>query len=162
MNRLSWASLFAVFMLWALTAVPGAHAQSGGVVLTDETLLKTLNDMGLETRDLSKGYLVTVHQDSWTLYVQFVLSTDTTKLGMNANLGQVNEETVTADQWKTVLATKNDIDPSSFNYDPKQKKLFIHRVMDNRGLTPTILQGQLDYFLKNVRETENVWGPVVK
>jgi len=162
MKRLIWAALFTFFALWAVATVSPAYAQSDGVVLTNETLLKTLSDMGLETRGLSKGYLVTVHQDSWTLYVQFVLSDDTTKLGMNANLGEVNEAAVTADQWKTVLATNNDIDPSSFNYDPKQKKLYMHRVMDNRGLTPAILRGQLDYFLKNIRETDNVWSPVTK
>lgn len=160
MKKFILASVLALCAFCVCGSIPAAHAQT---TLTNEALLKTLNDMGLETRALSKGYLVTVHQDSWTLYVQFVLSADTTKLGMNANLGEVkNEATVTANQWKTVLETNIDIDPSSFNYDPKQKKLYIHRVLDNRNLTPTILRAQLDKFMNDIRSTENVWGPVTK
>jgi hypothetical protein len=142
----------------------GIYAQAPGgtqgVSLNNESLLKTLTDMGLSPKPLSKGYLVLITQDSWKLYVQFVLSSNQEKLGMNANLGLVNEETVTADQWKALLISNGDIDPSVFFYDSAQKKLYLHRVLDNHALTPAFLRTQLDNFVANIRSTDKLWTAV--
>ncbi len=146
-------------------AAVGVYAQTtpAGASLTNDSLLKTLTDMGLSPKPLSKGYLILVEQDSWKLYVQFVLSSNKEKLGMNANLGLVNHEaTVTADEWKALLISNGDIDPSVFFYDAEQKKLYLHRVLDNHALTPAFLRNQLDNFIANIRSTEKLWTAVTR
>ena len=130
-----------------------------GQTLTDETLQKMLSDMGLEPKKLSKGFLLAIKQDTWTLNVQCVLSADKTKVGLNANLGMVADvESVTASQWMNLLIANGDIDPSNFYYDKDQKKLYLHRTFDNRDLTAAILRKQLDSFCANVRATEKLWN----
>ena len=42
---------------------------------------------------------------------------------MNANLGLVDEDAVTAAQWKALLGANLDIDPLVFYYDKSTKKL---------------------------------------
>jgi hypothetical protein len=145
--------------LLALAAPPARAADSACVaVLTNDCLSQTLTQMGLEPKPLSKGFLVVEKQGTWTYNVQFVLSGDGTKLGLNANLGDVNEAEVTGDQWRALLAANNDIDPSDFYYDPSRKKLYLHRVMDNRYLTPAILRAQLDSFINDMRSTDKLWA----
>ena len=58
--------------------------------LSDQTLKNMLDGLGLEPKALSKGFLVVVKADTWTFNIQLVLSSDKTKLGMNANLGAVS------------------------------------------------------------------------
>ena len=103
---------------------------------------------------------MTVKRDAWTLYVQLVLSESGTKLGLNANLGDVTAANVTAAQWEALMAANGDIDPSTFYYDPKQTRLYIHRVNDNRKLTAAIVRDQLDTFMEQIRSTEKIWGTV--
>ena len=134
-----------------------ARSTPGPAVLTDENLEKTLEDMGLEPKKLSKGYLIVVKQDTWTLNTQLVLSENKTKLGMNSNLGVVEEEKVTASQWMSLLVSNGDIDPSSFYYNKEQKKLYLHRSIDNRDLTPAILRKEIETFCSNVRSTSKLW-----
>jgi hypothetical protein len=128
-----------------------------GQTLTDDTLMKFLDDMGWEPKKLSKGYLVAVKQDTWTLNTQVVLSDDKTKLGLNANLGVVDENNVSASQWMKLLIANGDIDPSSFYYDKERKKLYLHRSFDNRDVTHATLRKELDKFCSNIRSTEDLW-----
>jgi len=61
-----------------------------------------------------------------------------------------------------LLASNKDIDPSVFFYDAAKKKLYIHRVLDNRSMTPAILRDQLDRFLADIRNSEKIWSPVTQ
>ena len=117
-----------------------------------------LDGLGYEPKELSNGYLITVQNEGWTMYIQVVISSDHTKLGMNANLGQVDESTVTADQWKGLLAANNTIDPEGFVYDADTKKLYMHLSLDNRDMTPQTLRGQIDNFMSQIRSTESLWS----
>ena len=138
--------------------IGGTTAAVPSDALTDETLMKMLQDMGLEPKKLSKGFLVMISQDSWKLYAQLVLSSDGSKLGLNANLGMIADDAaVTADQWKQLMIANGDIDPSCFYYDKDQKKLYLHRSFDNRTLTAAIIRKQLDSFCSNIRSTEALW-----
>jgi hypothetical protein len=153
----------AALALGVCTASPGARAEtplSCAAILTNDCLFTMLSDMGLAPKPLKKGYLVTVKRDAWTLYVQLVLSESGTKLGLNANLGDVTAANVTAAQWEALMAANGDIDPSTFYYDPKQTRLYIHRVNDNRKLTAAIVRDQLDTFMEQIRSTEKIWGRV--
>jgi hypothetical protein len=147
----------AVSQALAQAVEPGA-AELGKRVANDEELKALLTGLGLEPKALSKGFLIATRQDDWTLYVQLLLSPDQTKLGMNANLGKVEEDAVTATQWKALLAANQDIDPSVFYYDPKLKKLYMHRVLDNRAITPGFLKDQIDRFNGNIRGTKELWA----
>ena len=114
--------------------------------------------MGLEPKALSKGFLLAIKSGTWTFNVQVVLSPDKTKLGMNANLGLVsNAGVVPAATWLTLLESNGDIDPSAFYFDKDQKKLYLHRSLDNVGLTPARLRTQLDSFVANIRDTSEIW-----
>jgi len=128
--------------------------------LTNACLPATLTGMGYEPKALSSGFLVKVDRDGWTMYVQLVLSSDGSKLGFNANLGDVTEADVTADQWKDLLAANQDVDPSTFIYNRDNKKLYLHRVLDNRGLTAVVLRDQLEKYLTDLKSTEKVWSAV--
>jgi hypothetical protein len=160
------AMLFAV-VLWGVTGVcPTMQArqasQSAPVAalsqLSNDGLRQMLDSMGLEPKPLSKGFLIAIKQDTWTFNMQLVLSANQEKLGMNANCGVVeNPDGVTAAQWKALLVSNGDIEPSFFYFDAERKKLYLHRVMDNRGLTPAFVRSQIDNFIGNMRSTSELW-----
>src|SRR4051812_21843933 len=148
--RLPFAAGLGAAVVLAALAVPhqarAALPASCTALLTNDCLLTLLTDMGFEPKPLTKGYLVVVKQDTWTINIQVVISENTSKLGLNANLGDVTEASVTAPQWLAVMAANADVDPSSFYYDAKLKRLMLHRTMDNRYMTSAILRGQIDRF----------------
>jgi len=142
----------------ALPAPTGPSRPSGDGTLNDESLHQMLVGMGYEPGKLSKGFLLTLKRESWTYYVQLVLSPDGTKLGLNANLGVVPQpEAIPAATWRKLLEDNIDVDPSSFNFDPKLKKVFLHRVLDNRSLTASTLRIQIDRFCDNIHDTADDW-----
>ena len=145
----------------AALVVPALYSQQGSsapAALSDDGLRQMLTAMGYEPKPLSKGYLLAIKRDTWTLNVQVVLSDNKQKIGMNANVGLVeNPDAVTATQWRSLLIANGDIDPSFFYYDATTKKLFLHRVLDNTGLTAAMLRSQIDSFCENIKNTENLW-----
>lgn len=143
----------------AAQTAPATQPPPGGV--TDSGLEAKLVGLGYEPKKLSKGYLITVKRDTWTLYVQLVLSGDMTKMGMNANLGEVTDDAVTAAQWRDILISNGNIDPSTFYFDGDKHKLYLHRTMDNRSVTPAYLSDQINKFMDNIINTEATWKPVV-
>jgi hypothetical protein len=141
------------------TAAPIQSSAVASGQLDDDKLRQMLDAMGFEPKALSKGFLITIKRDAWTTYIQLVISKDQAKIGLNANLGVVESpDSITAAQWRSVLAANRDIDPSSFYYDVDQKKLYIHRVMDNRAVTPAYLRTQIDNFVDNMKSTEALWS----
>jgi hypothetical protein len=158
MGKSFLSAMLTVLMVCLTLALP-APAKAQGVALNDDSLTTMLADMGFAPKKLSKGFLIVAQQDKWTLNVQVVLSEDHTKLGLNANLGDVpNEQAVTAAQWKELLVANGNIDPSSFYFDTKQKRLYLHRSFDNRAVTPAVLKGQIDHFIENIRSTSSLWS----
>jgi hypothetical protein len=142
-----------------LTVALPAPARAQGAALNDDSLAKMLGGMGYAPKKLTKGFLIVARQDKWTLNVQVVLSADQSKIGLNANLGDVpNDQAVTAPQWKALLVANVDIDPSAFYFDVKQKRLYLHRSFDNRAVTSAVLKGQIDYFMGNIRSTASLWS----
>jgi hypothetical protein len=132
--------------------------ESNPAQLTDDTLKQMLTGMGYEPKALHKGFLLAIKQDTWTINMQVVLSPDQNKMGMNANLGKVEDTAaVPASTWLQLLISNGDIDPSAFYYDKDQKKLYLHRSFDNRGITPAILRREIDSFSSQVRSTEDLW-----
>jgi hypothetical protein len=133
-------------------------APSAASVLGDAGLHDMLESMGLAPKNLTKGYLVAIRQDKWTFNVQLVLSANLTKLGFNANCGMVDESAVSGGQWMALLISNGDIEPTCFYYDQERKKLYLHRAIDNRDITPAILRGELDTFVGNLRDTAKLWS----
>jgi len=125
--------------------------------LNDSCLYAMLQQMGLEPRPLSKGFLVAKKEGKWTNNIQVVISPNGVKLGLNANLGRVTESEVTGEQWKALLISNGDIDPNNFYYDPQQGKLYLHRAFDNRGVTPASLLYDLQSFSDTIISTEALW-----
>jgi hypothetical protein len=141
----------------ALPAAQTAAAAPPGQ-LTDDTLRTMLDGMGLEPKPLSKGFLIAIKRDTWTYNMQFVLSANKDKLGMNANLGMIEDaDSVTAAQWKALMISNGNIEPSVFYYDPDHKKLYLHRVLDNRCLTPAYLRSQIENFISDMKSTADLW-----
>jgi hypothetical protein len=166
MNRFFSVAGVLAFLLWGGTP-PGRpvlrsvadQAESAAPALTDDSLSQMLNNMGLEPKKLSKGFLLAIKQDTWTINMQAVLSPDGRKLGLNANLGVVADPaTVPASDWMNLLISNGDIDPSAFYFDKDQKKLYLHRSFDNRAITPPILRKEIDNFASNVRQTSALWS----
>ena len=128
-------------------------------VLSDQDLKTMLDGLGYSPNHLSNGYLIAISRDGWTYNMQVLLSPDASKVGFNANLGAVDDpSTVTADQWRTLLEKNEDVDPSNFYFDKDQKKLYLHRAIDNRDLTPAILRQQIDNFCSNIHDTATDWN----
>ena len=139
-----------------VTPEPTNEPAPGG--LTNEGLQQMLTNMGYAPKALKKGFLIVAKQGTWTVNMQVVLSPNLTKLGFNANLGMVDETTVTAAQWVELLIANGDIDPSAFYFDRTQKKLYLHRSLDNRAVTPEFLRGQIETFSGNIMKTEKLWS----
>ena len=170
MKRVISATALFALILWAGTVLssilraqnanqdPQKPIEAIGQNLTDDSLKQTLDNMGLEPKKLSKGYLLAIKQDTWTINLQVVLSLDNRKVGLNANLGKVDDPSaVPASQWMDLLVSNGDIDPSAFYFDKEQKKLYLHRSLDNRALTPAVLRKEIENFAANVRQTEALW-----
>ncbi len=164
-NLVSAMALLAI-IVWCVAAAapralahePSSAAKQSADVLTDDGLKTMLDNMGLEPKPLSKGFLIAIKRDTWTYNIQLRLSSDGTKIGFNSNLGKVDDpDTVTADQWKNLLISNGDIDPSFFFFDKDQKKLYLHRVLDNHALTPAYLRTQIDNFCGNIKNTADLW-----
>jgi len=155
----SKSALLGVALCSSLVFLPAAKHPDEPGALDNDGLKVMLDNMGYAPSPLSKGYLIAVKRDSWTYNMQLVLSGDQTKLGLNANLGKVEDTSeVTADQWRTLLEKNSDIDPSSFYFDKYQKKVYLHRVIDNRAVTPEILRTQIDNFCGNIHDTSDAWS----
>jgi hypothetical protein len=136
-----------------------APAKPAYAVLTDEGLETMLDQMGYAPSKLKKGYLIVIKRDEWTINIQLVLSGDSTKIGINANLGKVEDpDSITADQWKSLLVANSDVDPSSFYFDKEQKKLFLHRAIDNRAVDAAYLRKQIESFCNNMTSTSKLWS----
>ncbi|MBS1718315.1 MAG: hypothetical protein JSS72_11345 [Armatimonadetes bacterium] len=156
-------SLLAIALLSSAALAPVSHAQSSDndssvAQLDDDGLKLMLTNLGLEPKPLSKGFLIAIKQGTWTVNIQVVLSGDKSKLGLNANLGKVDDpDSVTAAQWKSLLISNQDIDPSSFYFSDTAKKLYLHRVLDNRAVTPPYLKHQIDEFTNNIVKTSDLW-----
>ena len=134
------------------------HRPAVQASLTDTSLLQLLTDMGFEPKKLKQGYVVAIKQGEWTYNVQFVISANKEKLGLNANMGSVEDASaVTAAQWMGLLAANTDIAPSFFYYNKMNHILYMHRVLDNRYLTAAILRQQIDAFTGNIKETADLW-----
>jgi hypothetical protein len=129
--------------------------------LTDATLLQLLDGLGYAPKKLSKGYLIAIQRESWTYYVQLVLSPDQTKLGMNANLAtSADPAALPASVWLALLQDNEDVDPSSFYFNRKRNKLYLHRVLDNHAITSAFLREQIDKFCQNIKSSADDWGAV--
>jgi hypothetical protein len=127
--------------------------------ITDEGLRTMLDNMGYVPKNLSKGYLIAISRDSWTFNIQLLLSDDNTKIGFNSNLGIVeNPDSVTAQQWKELLIGSGEIDPSFFYLAKDAKKLFLHRVLDNRGIDAAFLRQQIESFCTSIKSTSKLWN----
>ena len=138
----------------ATTATMPAEGQE----LVNDTLKQVLDGMGMEPKALSKGFLVALKQDTWTINLQVLISENKSKIGLNSNLGKIDDpDSVTASQWRALLIANGDVDPSYFYFDKDQKKLYLHRSFDNRAVTPAFLRGQIESFAANVRSTEALW-----
>src|SRR5262245_50136932 len=97
----------AIALAFVFFSSPPALAQSGQS-LNNDSLKAMLDGLGYEPKALSKGYLLAIKQDTWTLNMQLVLSADGTKLGMNANLGVVDLDTTAGSAWLTLLEDNGD------------------------------------------------------
>jgi len=116
-----------------------------------------LENMGYEPAKLSSGYAITLKQDTWTGPVQMLLSPSKTKIGFNANMGTVEDPAaVTASDWQGLLIAQQDMEPSMFIFYKDSKRLFLHRTMDNRGVTPAVLRKELDSFFLAVKNSKDI------
>jgi hypothetical protein len=157
MNMRLLAAVAALSACVTLPAMP-AQAENCGTVMSDSCLMTVLTDMGYAPKKLSKGYLLAIKHGTWTINMQVVLSGDGSKMGMNANLGQVPDpSSIPAEQWKQLLVSNGDIDPSAFYFDQDQKKLYLHRSTDNIGLTRQRLKHEIDTFADQVQSTADFW-----
>lgn len=166
---LSATGLFAL-ILWGCTAVtPLIHAQNtgqdppqqetpAGQTLTNDSLKTILDNMGYEPKKLTNGYLLAIKQDTWTLNMQLVISPDTRKLGLNSNLGLVEDPSaIKASEWMNLLISNGEIDPSAFYFSKDQKKLYLHRSFDNRAVTPAVMRREIDNFANTITKTADLW-----
>ena len=152
-----WAATLLVSRLGAQEPTDDTRPAARGA-LSDASLLQMLNDLGYDAKKLKQGYVVAIKQGEWTYNVQFVLSPNREKLGLNANMGTVDDtSTVTAAQWMNLLTANTDTAPSFFYFNKNNKTLYMHRVLDNRFITSTILRQQVEAFTANIKDTADAW-----
>lgn len=155
----SRSALVSAALCGSLVFFPFARLQSDAPDPLNNDSLKTMLDgMGYSPTALSKGYLIAIKRDTWTYNMQLVLSGDGTKLGINANLGVVDDpDSVGAASWLKLLQDNEDTDPTVFYFDKDQKKLYLHRVLDNRSISAAFLRTQIDNFCSNIHDTNEDW-----
>ena len=152
-----WAGTALVSRLGAQEPQDDGRSTARGV-LSDTALFQMLSDMGYEPKKLKQGYVVSIKQGEWTYNVQFVISPNREKIGLNANMGTVEDAgVVTATQWMNVLVANTDIAPSFFYFNKNNRTLYMHRVLDNRYVVSALLRQQVDAFTANIKETADVW-----
>lgn len=161
------AALAAIVLWGSVALVQTIRAQEStqtdsrksGQTLTYDSMQKMLDGMGYESKKMTTGVLVSIKKEGWTYPVHMILSDDKSKVGFSSVLGTVTDiKTVTASQWLGLLTANQDIDPSFFFVDKDTKTIYIHRVLDNRSITPAYLKVQTDNFCSNIKQTEKAWG----
>jgi|GEM_PF-6613711 len=159
MKSAATAAILAIGILGATVFAPALRAQQDQQgALTKDSLKAMLDGLGLEPKPLNGGYVVTIKRDGWDDAIQFGISDDRTKLGLNANLGAIAKpDTITAAQWKKLLEDNFEINPSFISFDGKNNRLFMARVLDNHAITPAYLRQQIDNFCTNVHTTAADW-----
>jgi len=166
-NRPSIVATIAI-ILWGCSALhplvkaddqPTTAAAPTGQTLNDDSLKTMLDGLGFEPKKLSQGYLVVYKDDAWTYNVQLVISKDQSRIGMNANLGAIEDaDNIPASKWLTLLQANGDIDPSTLYVDKDKSKLYMHRTLDNRAITPAYVRQQLTSFCNNIKDTSDDWS----
>ena len=153
MMRFVKFAVVALALLCSLAIRPAAAQQ-----LDDAGLKTMLDGLGYEPKPLTKGFLIAIKSGEWTYNMQLTLSPDKTKLGINANLGSVDDiDAVPASKWMALLVSNGDIDPSDFYFDKNVKKVYLHRTLDNRAITPAYLRDQVQHFTDNIHDTADLW-----
>lgn len=126
--------------------------------LSDTSLVQMLTDLGYEPKKLKQGYVVAIKDAEWTYNVQLLISANREKIGLNANVGTVDDvNAITAREWLGVLQANTDIAPSFFYFNKSNRVLYMHRVVDNRLVTSALLRRQIEAFTGNIKETADVW-----
>ena len=165
-TMISASALFAMALWGGTMLITGTRAQEPNVetrpstrgALTESALGQMLEDMGYEPKKLKQGYLVAIKQDAWTYYVQLVLSPNREKIGLKATMGIVDDPTsIPAGQWLNLLSGNTDIAPSFFYFNKTNNTLYMHRIIDNRVVTPALIRQQVDAFCANIKDTSELW-----
>ena len=168
-NRASTVGIFVTVFVGSTALVASLRAQGnqgdqgdlrqGGQSLTAESLQKALDELGYGPRKLGNGYLISIKKDTWTYNMQFTISEDFSRLDVKANLGVIDRsEKITSAQWMSLMVANGNIGPSCFYFDKQAKKLYMHRVLDNRAITSAYIRQQTDEFCANIRETSTTWS----
>ena len=163
MNRITTAAIVAIGLWATLVFAPAIRAQGAGQTpppgaLTNESLKAMLDGLGYDPKEMDHGYVATLKRDGWADGIQFGLSSDGTKLGLNSYLGSIEKpDAVTAAQWKKLLEDNFVVNPSFISLDPKSNRLFMVRVLDNHGITAAYLRQQVDNFCTNIHGTAADW-----
>lgn len=158
MTKLGMIGIVAMLGCMATAAPTQTVAKSAAQSLTDESVREMLTTMGYEPKKLDSGSLISIKRDDWTYHIQVVLSKDGTKLGFNSNLGLIDDlEKITAEQWRNLMISNGEIDPSFFFLEKDSKKLYLHRSIDTRGLEAAYLRKQIDNFCGNIKNTADLW-----
>jgi hypothetical protein len=157
--------LFALGLWCATAAVAVVHAQSTAPAnvavvapLTDDGLKAMLIGLGYAPTKLSKGYQIVIKRSDWTYTIQVLLSDNRSKLGMNTIVRDLKHpDNVPASAWLGLLETNPDIDPTTFYFDKQADRLFMHRALDNRGVTTDLLKTEIETFCADVAGTSRTW-----
>jgi hypothetical protein len=150
-------ALASAVIFCCLGALP-ASALTAGQTLDNAYLERLPDRPGHETRPLSQGSLVISKIDTRMFFIQVVIRTDGAKSGLNANFETIEDfAAVPPKRWLELLVSYGQIDPSTLCVYPDQKKIFLHRVVDNHSITPTVLRGQPDKFTNDIISTDAAW-----
>jgi uncharacterized protein (TIGR03067 family) len=141
----------------ALALVPARAAEPKR--LTNDELAKALTKLGYETKALDKVFTqVVVERTGWRSVIRASLSTDETIVWFDAWFVSISHpEDVPAETWRKLLAKNDEIAPTAFAVNTKNKRLYLSVSFPNADVTPVELRKQLEALDALVEKTRDLW-----
>lgn len=123
-----------------------------------ETMLKNIGyTPRLEKFNGADIYWVEVDRQGVRYTISFQVSPNNEKIWAIVSVSDINIKTASADRLARLLELNDTIGPCYFRYNAANKRLYMCRPLDNRGVTAAVFLDNLDRLVDRLVETKSDW-----
>lgn len=131
-------------------------------VLDDQALETMIKNLGytprLEKFNGSNLYWVDVDRQGIRFSISFQISPNKEKIWAIVSVSDLpNIKTASADRLAKLLELNDTIGPCYFRYSAANKRLYMTRTMDTRGVTAALFLDNLERLVDRLVETKSAW-----
>ncbi|MFO0970389.1 MAG: type III secretion system chaperone [Gemmataceae bacterium] len=128
--------------------------------LTNESLINMLRGLGYEPTIRRSGTAdvahMTIRKDDWTFDFDVTVSGNKQKVWLSCWFNALPRD-LNAGELGALLKANLDFGPAHFTYQPATRQLNLGLPLDNRNITPDVLQREINYFIDTLKKTADLW-----